>query len=111
MLRRRGDYFGGKLLALNPNRTLEWEFVVGGFVQASPIVGRDGTIYIAGWDGKLYAITSDGILKWIFATDGDLRSSPALDADENIYFGASDQKVRELNAATPWQPWQRADQR
>ncbi|MEO8427722.1 MAG: PQQ-binding-like beta-propeller repeat protein, partial [Verrucomicrobiota bacterium] len=37
--------FGGKLLALNPNGTLQWEFVTGGPIQASPIVGRDGTIY------------------------------------------------------------------
>ena len=36
-----------------------WEFKTGGFVQSSPAIGSDGTVYVGSWDNKLYAIKTD----------------------------------------------------
>ena len=36
-----------------------WEFETGGYVQSSPAIGSDGTVYVGSWDNKLYAIKTD----------------------------------------------------
>ena len=36
--------------------TKKWEFATGGWLESSPAIGADGTIYIGSDDKKLYAI-------------------------------------------------------
>ena len=36
-----------------------WKFETGWYVQSSPAIGSDGTVYIGSWDNKLYAIKTD----------------------------------------------------
>ena len=36
-----------------------WKFETGGFVQSSPAISSDGTVYVGSWDNKLYAIKTD----------------------------------------------------
>ena len=33
----------------------KWSFTTGGFVLSSPVIGRDGTVYVGSHDGKIYA--------------------------------------------------------
>jgi len=62
----------GKLCALDANGAILWTFQTGasanlrGTVFASPSIGADGTVYIAGlYDPTLYALNSaDGSVKW-----------------------------------------------
>jgi outer membrane protein assembly factor BamB len=42
----------------NPGTVL-WEFKTGEFVDSSPTIGSDGTVYVGSWDKKLYAIKTD----------------------------------------------------
>ena len=36
-----------------------WEFETEGFVESSPAIGSDGTVYVGSKDKKLYAIKTD----------------------------------------------------
>ncbi len=90
-----GEHSSGKVYALTPAGALKWSYTTGDWVEASPAVGADGTIYVGSLDGKLYAINPNGKLKWSFTT-WPIASSPAIGADGTIYFGADNGKVYAL---------------
>jgi len=52
---------------------------------SSPVISRDGTIYIGGWDGSLYAVDGEGLIKWSYPLGGVITASPALGRDGTIY--------------------------
>ena len=55
-----------KLLAVNPDGSMKWDFPTGGEVWnsfSSPAIAADGTIYVAAFDSDLFAINPDGTLK------------------------------------------------
>ena len=41
-----------------------WSFQTGGFVDSSPAIGADGTVYVGSTDGKVYAIYGDSPLSF-----------------------------------------------
>lgn len=95
-----GDGYVDLLFAINPDGSKKWEFHTGGNTGSSPVIARDGTIYIAGSSYinsasriKLYALNPDGTEKWRFPRDGDKDkfgfaiSTPVIGADNNIYYG------------------------
>ena len=47
--------------------TIIWSFETDDGIEAGPIIGADGTIYVASHDGYLYAINPDGSEKWSFS--------------------------------------------
>jgi outer membrane protein assembly factor BamB len=57
---------GRSTLAGPKTNKLKWKFQTGDGVDSSPVIGRDGTIYIGSLDKKLYAIKPDGMLKWTY---------------------------------------------
>ncbi|MBP7140464.1 MAG: S8 family serine peptidase [Opitutaceae bacterium] len=68
---------------------VKWRYSFGQEASyASPSIGTDGTVYVAGGDGALHAVTPGGTRKWRFATDGQVYSSPAIDAAGNVYFAS-----------------------
>ncbi len=66
-------------------------------VESSPVIGKDGTIYIVSTDNRLYlcnfyaiyAINPNGTEKWYFHDKRDTSSlsSPMVDSENTIYFG------------------------
>jgi outer membrane protein assembly factor BamB len=76
----------------------KWEFPTGDWVESSPAIGADGTIYVGSNDGNLYAVNSDGSQKWAFATApsrvfpyiNSVESSPAIGTDGTIYLASDD---------------------
>ncbi len=48
--------------------TMKWSFLTGGWVDSSPALGVDGTVYAGSFDGSLYAINPGGTQKWAFQT-------------------------------------------
>jgi len=74
----------------NPG-TQKWAFATGGYVESSPAISADGTIYVGSDNQNLYGVNPDGSQKWAFATGSPLNavggSSPVLGADGTIYLG------------------------
>lgn len=93
----------GVLYALNPDGTELWRFrtkgagaLLRGAVFASPALGTDGTVYVAGmYDPNLYALNpADGTVKWVCRfppnsedpnTGGWPFASPVVADDGTIY--------------------------
>ncbi|MBT7853861.1 MAG: PQQ-binding-like beta-propeller repeat protein, partial [Opitutae bacterium] len=93
----------GKLILADPDGASEpviitegvgekiWEFETGGFVESSPAIGSDGTVYVGSWDNKLYAINGNsGVKLWEFEMGGFVYSSPAIGPDGTVYVGSWD---------------------
>lgn len=88
------EVIGGILYAVNPDGTLKWynQFENDLWMDASPTITADGTIYVGGGDyslGTVYALDpGTGSLKWTYETGHWLRSSVATGADGTIYISA-----------------------
>jgi outer membrane protein assembly factor BamB len=81
------------LHAVAPNGSARWTFRTGDWVDSSPALGVDGTIYFGSYDKNVYAVNPDGTEKWRFATGGRIFSSPAIGADGTVYVGSGDQRL------------------
>jgi outer membrane protein assembly factor BamB len=68
---------------------VKWSFATGDKIFSSPVIAKDGTIYIGSDDKSLYAIDPTGAKKWAFATDGGIDGVPAIGADGTIYVGSA----------------------
>jgi outer membrane protein assembly factor BamB len=69
------------------NNTLKWKYaLIDGVVNASPIIGPDGTIYICNC-GVVFALNRDGSLKWRndVHSGGSGGSTLAISSDDTIY--------------------------
>jgi outer membrane protein assembly factor BamB len=80
----------------------KWRFYFSGWLDDTPVIDSDGTIYCKGaynaLDRYLYAIYPNGTEKWKFKTDGlILGSSPAIDEDGTIYVGSWDHYLYAIN--------------
>jgi outer membrane protein assembly factor BamB len=76
--------------AVNPDGSEKWKFVTNDFVDSSPAIGADGTVYVGSADNNLYVVNPDGSQKWKFPTGDDVYSSPAVGSDGTIYVGSLD---------------------
>ena len=100
----------GRLYAFTPGGAIKWTYnISSSYDDASPVIGPDGTIYIANdqWPSTLFALRPDGTLRWSvngfssgsnpFIRDG---ISPAIGSDGTIYScGAT------MNALAPDGTW------
>ncbi len=83
---------------INDNSGIEkWRFRTDDCVEASPVVGNDGTIYVGDFDRYLYAINPDGTEKWRYKTGGWIWSAPAVADDGTIYVGSWDNFLYAIN--------------
>jgi outer membrane protein assembly factor BamB len=81
----------GRLFALNPNGSQKWVFTPPtspDWIDSSPAVAADGTVYVGCWNGFLYALRADGTRRWEFKAGSFIASSPAIGTDGTIYVGA-----------------------
>ena len=79
---------------------LKWRLYLGGptwGVTGSPVIGKDGTIYVGASSRFLYAITPEGHEKWRFRTGDAIVSAPAIGADGTIYVTCYDGNLYALN--------------
>ncbi len=88
----------GRIVAVNANGTVKWSVVRPDWVDSSPAVAPDGTVYVGCADGKLYALNpANGAIKWEIATRTFVTSSPAIGADGTVYFGAGDSRLHAVS--------------
>ena len=67
--------------------------MTGYWVESSPAIGADGSIYVGSDDNNIYALTSSGTLLWKYLTGSMVLSSPAIGADGSIYVGSYDNNI------------------
>jgi outer membrane protein assembly factor BamB len=86
-----GSYdVGGTLYAVAASGTLLWRSETLGYINSSPSIDTDGTIYVGAGTG-LYAVNPNGLVRWAYRTADPINySSPAIDIDGTIYVGAGD---------------------
>jgi outer membrane protein assembly factor BamB len=78
--------------------TLVWSYKLpGAGTQSSPVVARDGTIYLGTFRGWLFAFSPQGKVRWKFKTGMEIKSSPAVAEDGTIYFGSRDRNFYALS--------------
>ena len=70
--------------------TVKWAFMTSGYIDSSPAVAEDGTIYVGSYDDKLYAINPDGTLKWHVSGGDNFRAAPAIAPDGTVYAPSDD---------------------
>ncbi len=87
-------FFGSRVGALL------WQFQTAGWVESSPALSGDGTVYIGSGDGSIYAISRTGSLLWKYTTGGSIDSSPAIARDGSIYVGSYDGYLYCLSGGT-----------
>lgn len=83
-----------KLIAITAGGVISWTFEFNGggpsltgYVQSSPAIGTDGTVYVGSDDTNLYAIAPDGVVKWARTPSlSGISSSPALAPDGNTIY-------------------------
>lgn len=72
----------------------------------SPIVGRDGDIYIGSMDFNFYAVNgTNGTPRWARSTPDWILSTPAIGADHTVYVGSYAGGFGALDAATGATRW------
>ena len=77
----------GRLFAINPNGSQKWVFTAPDWVDSTPAVAADGTVYFGCWNGVLYALRPDGGKRWELKLGSFIAGSPALGSDGTIYVG------------------------
>ena len=89
--------------------TALWEFKTGNWVNSSPAIGPDGTVYVGSNDNNLYTINGkSGVKLWDFSTGSGMHSSPAIGSDGTVYVGSWDNKLYAIKtdskglAKSPW---------
>jgi outer membrane protein assembly factor BamB len=100
---------GRSLQSSTARGNIKWKFRTGAFIWSSPVIGADGTIFVASNDGKMYAVDpATGTQKWSFSTgSGIIHSTAAIGADNTVYFGSGEnQKIYALNDATGAKKWE-----
>ncbi len=88
---------GNNLYCLNPNGSIQWNFLTNGEVSSQAVFGEDGAIYFGSADGYLYALNPNGMLKWRYLTGGPIYGGRAIGNDGVIYFGSYDGYIYALN--------------
>ena len=83
----------------NPN-TEKWRFGTSSDIESSPVVDRDGIVYVASVsDATLHALYPNGTEKWSYQAGSLIWSTPALAFDGTIYFTSFDGNLYALNSS------------
>ncbi|MEI6128414.1 MAG: PQQ-binding-like beta-propeller repeat protein, partial [Pseudomonadota bacterium] len=84
----------GNLYAISTTGELQWKKQLGGTILSSPVIGKDGMIFVgsnstnAGAEGLFYCISPEGETVWERATGDIGYASPALDQYGNVYIAS-----------------------
>ncbi len=95
----------GYVFAFNPNGTLKWRFKLQDWVESSPSIAVDGTVYTGSKEGRVYALNpADGSKKWEFVASDGIGGAPAIGNDGTLYIGSWDNNMYALtpNGKEKW---------
>ncbi|MFZ9836971.1 MAG: PQQ-binding-like beta-propeller repeat protein [Opitutaceae bacterium] len=79
----------GRIVAVTPAGRVLWSVTRSDWVDSTPAVGPDGTIYVGSHDGRLYALQpGTGAIRWSYNAGSFISGSPAIGGDGTLYFGS-----------------------
>ena len=81
-----GADYPSRIVAINPDSTLKWEFIFKRDIHSSPVVDKNGIIYLAVSD-TTFAFYPNGQLKWKIYTGTGYLTSAAIGDDGTLYVG------------------------
>lgn len=81
-----------KVLNIADGSTI-WNYTTGKDLSATPLVDKDGNLYIGSFDENFYVLDANGNLKYKFKTGGSIWSSATMANDGTVYFGSYDRKM------------------
>ena len=97
-----------RLVALDPNGAKRWEFPQTGSLSSattSPVVGSDGTVFVA-CSGGLYAVSPSGVQKWLLP--GQFAGGPpAIGGDGTLYVVDGNRNLLAVDPANGSRKWAR----
>ena len=85
--------------AIDPGGSVRWSYPIASRSGATPILGADGTIYLAnitslgGIAGIIFALDSQGRLLWEYPTEGAAGGSPVIGLDGAVVAAAEHELV------------------
>ncbi len=94
-----GSALDQSLYAITPAGNLRWRFETDGWVESTPAIGDDGTLYFGSRDGNVYAVSPTGEEVWRYEAGGWFAWGPSIGADGTIYI--ANVPNGELLALTP----------
>ena len=72
--------------ALTPEFKEKWKYQHFGITRFPPLLGDDGTVYVAGGtNSNITALSPEGNVKWVFNPNTVTSNSPAMGADGTLY--------------------------
>ncbi|MFZ2071212.1 MAG: PQQ-binding-like beta-propeller repeat protein [Halobacteriota archaeon] len=101
-----------RFYAINPDGTEKWHWTppcyscscLVDYIDSTPAIASDGTIYVGCWNRRLYALYPNGTLKWEFydsqwkECSGFVLTSPAIAPDGTIYIGNNNGILYAINS-------------
>jgi len=76
---------------------IKWKLEMGAF-YSTPVIDKDGILYLGSSQGGFYAVNSNGSIKWEFPTSQSINSTAALDQQGNVYFACADKYFYSLDS-------------
>ncbi|HZX44244.1 MAG TPA: PQQ-binding-like beta-propeller repeat protein [Candidatus Nanoarchaeia archaeon] len=86
----------GYLFAFKPDGTLKWKFKTQDWLESSPSIAEDGTLYTGSKEGRIYALDAEGTKKWEYATGDGISGTPAIAKDGTLFIGSWDNNMYAL---------------
>lgn len=105
-----GNYYS-HVFAFYPNTLdVKWKATITPWCRflASPVIAKDGTIYIGGRDNyRLFALRpTDGSQIWNFPTGYEITTAALVGSDNTVYVGSCDSKVYALDPVSGGKIWE-----
>ena len=101
--------FGGEdstFYAITPDGQRKWPVSADNWIESSPAIGADGTVYFGCLDKNVYAVNPDGSLRWQVALKGEVWASPAIGPDGTVYVGSDGNDFVALDPMTGKSKWE-----
>lgn len=97
----------GTITILNVDGSLRADFQLpaGAPFITTPVVGVDGTVFVAGKDEKLFALEPHGSIRWIFTNSRKFNASPVIGTGDTIYAVDEMRNLFAISATTGEQIW------
>ena len=95
---QRDPQHSGRIGLYGPGEpNVVWTYRTDDAVEAQPVIGPEGEIYVGSFDGSMYALDSDGRLRWTFPTEGEILGAAAVLQDGTVLFGSCDYHIYALD--------------